>query len=576
MIFNPNSKSDTSRGGAHSANASCVMSFLGKKWHLKNNDLQAFLSENLDNETVTFHDPFLMKGMATAVKRLEQAIGKGERILIFGDYDVDGVSGTAILVHVLRELGAQVSYRLPDRQSGYGLNTEWVKTFQALDVSLLITVDCGISSRVEIEALVDQGMDVIVTDHHAIPTQIPEKALAILHPQIDEGNYPFPYLSGSGVAFKLAVALVSTLKGDKEAKIALTRFADLAALGTVADCVPLTGENRWIVKQGLDQLQKTDWIGLKKLLENAGVDPTQAKSYDTDLIGFRIGPRLNAAGRMDTPYFALQLLLNENDRADEFVQKLEEMNRDRQSQLLEIEKEAEQKMRENGEEKEKIFILGDPGWPAGIIGLIAARLGEKYHRPTIILEHRGDECVASCRSPEYFDIGKALQSMGHHFKTYGGHAGAAGFTIVKDQLEAFIKDMRQYAQEIIQDESLESVLPIDFEVEIGDVTFDLVEQLLKRAPFGQGNEKPRFVVRGVMLHNMSTVGREKKHLKFYVRTSGDSLSAIAFKFGEHYPKINALLDQKSTLDLVFELDRSIWNGEERLELKVVDIQTRTK
>lgn len=547
------------------------MSFLNKKWHLKNNDLGLFLSENLDNETVTFHDPFLMNGMAKAVKRLEQAIQAGERILIFGDYDVDGVSGTAILVHVLRELGAQVSYRLPDRQSGYGLNSEWVKIFQSLDVSVLITVDCGISSHREIETLASQGMDVIVTDHHAIPAQIPEKACAILHPQIDEGNYPFPYLSGSGVAFKLAVALVSTLKGDEEAKIAQKKFVDLAALGTVADCVPLIGENRWIVKQGLVQLQKTDWIGLRKLLENAGVDPTQAKSYDTDLIGFRIGPRLNAAGRMDTPYFALQLLLNENNRADEFVQKLEEMNRDRQSQLLEIEKQAEQKLRENREEKEKIFILGDEGWPAGIIGLIAARLGEKYHRPTIILEHRGDECVASCRSPEYFDIGKALQSMGHHFKTYGGHAGAAGFTIAKDRLEAFTDDMRRYAQKTIQDESLEPILPIDFEVGVGDVTFDLVEQLLKRAPFGQGNEKPLFVVRGVTLHNMSPVGREKKHLKFYVRATKNSLSAIAFKFGEHYPKINELLVQKSTLDLVFELDRSVWNGEERLELKVIDI-----
>jgi len=540
------------------------MSVLGKKWVLNQGKISDLLTQNLDNESVTFHDPFLMPNMERAVERINNAITNKERIIIFGDYDVDGISGTAILVKVLRELGAEVSYRLPDRQDGYGLNVNWISELKEKNIDLLITVDCGISNRKEIDEATAQGMDVIITDHHTIPEKMPD-AYTILHPALGENGYPFPHLSGSGVAFKLGVALM----GDN-ADIWRDKLVDLASLGTIADCVPLIGENRWIAKQGLDQIRKTEWEGLKTLFNKAGGD--NSNGHDSDLVGFRIAPRLNAAGRIETPYFALQLLLNENNSAHALSEKLEQLNLQRQHFLEEALKKAEERIEKQSLLNKKVLILWDSDWRSGIVGLIAARLSEKNHRPAIIMEERGEELVASCRSPETFNIVKALQSMAECFETFGGHAAAAGFTLKTSQLAQFVGMMEEYAEKHISDDDLEPILNVDYEVDLNEINKSLLSKVTALEPYGEGNSKPRFVVRGVHPLSLQTVGREHSHLRFRVQTADAPVQAIAFRFGPHYDLLQKAVFDQRAVDIAFEFSRNVWKGREQMQLRVIDIK----
>ncbi|MDP2625244.1 MAG: DHHA1 domain-containing protein, partial [Candidatus Peregrinibacteria bacterium] len=415
------------------------------------------------------------------------------------------------------------------------------------------------------------GMDVIVTDHHSIPKKLPESALALLHPFLPGDNYPFRELSGSAVAYKFAVALMHEIRGEEEALVWRKKLADLASLGTVADCMQLTGENRWIVKNGIDQMRETSWGGLKKLMKSAGIDEIQG--YDSDVIGFCLGPRINAAGRLETPYYALQLLLDENGSATSLAEKLEELNKERRAMVECAMEQAEERLQAENQLNRKIIITWDKDWPAGIIGLIAARLNEKYNRPTIVLEDRGGELVASCRSPHYFNVAEALREVGHHLKSHGGHAAAAGFTIDYINLEAFIEEIQAHADETIEMDLLIPTLAIDYKIELEEITFDLVSALNQKAPFGTGNVKPRFLISGVEPRDLQTVGREHGHVKFYLQSEKNRLSAIAFRFGQHFSTLqNAIHTEKKLLDVVFELDKSVWNGRERLELKVVDLR----
>ena len=544
------------------------MSVLGKKWSQNKGKLSDLLTQDLDNESVMFHDPFLMPNMHRAIDRIKAALNNKERIVVFGDYDVDGVSATAILINVLRELGGEVSYRLPDRQDGYGLNVAWISELKEKKVDLLITVDCGISNRAEIEEANNHGIDVIITDHHAVPENMPN-AYAILHPALKKSDYPFPHLSGAGIAFKLGVALMSDIRSNKEAQIWREKLVDLASLGTIADCVPLVGENRWIAKKGIDQMKQTAWPGLKILLNKAGVD--MINGYDSDLVGFRIAPRLNAAGRLETPYFALQLLLDENGSAHSLAEKLEQLNSQRQHFLEEALQKAEERIEEQNLLNKKVLILWDSDWLSGIVGLVAARLSEKHHRPTIVMEEREGEFVASCRSPETFNIVKALQAMPEIFEAFGGHAAAAGFTLKSNQLTNFVETMEKYAEKHINEEDLEPIITIDYEVDLDEINQSLLEKVTGLEPYGEGNPKPRFVVRAVHPTALQTVGREHSHLRFALKTKEQSVAAIAFRFGPHYAILQkALFDQKP-VDIVFELNKNFWRGREQMQLRVIDL-----
>jgi single-stranded-DNA-specific exonuclease len=545
------------------------MSLLGKKWVFQGRDLASVLDHDLDDDSVTFHDPFLMKDMKKGVERLKTAIESQERIIIFGDYDVDGISGTALLVQTLRELGANVSYRLPTRQDGYGINPKWIDTFIDLEIGVLITVDCGISNFDEIQTATNNGIDVIITDHHTVPEKIPN-AYAILHPNLPDDTYPFHVLAGSAVAYKLAVALMHDIRGVDAARDWALKCADLASLGTVADCVALKGENRWIVKRGLEQMRETNWEGLKILLKNAGVE--KITGHDSDVIGFRIGPRINAAGRLETPVYSLQLLLNENGAGQGLAQKLEDLNQIRRQMVEDAMVEAEAQIEANSLLEKNILIAWSADWPAGIIGLIAARLSEKYNRPAIILEDRGPELVASCRSPESFNVVNALKAAKDHLERYGGHAGAAGFTVLKDKLDPFVEAVQAYADKTLEGVDLTPILPIDFEISLTDITLGLARQLATLEPFGMGNPRPLFIMKGVNPKQLQTVGQEHRHLRFQVQNGPQRVSAIAFRFGEHYATLQtAIFENKRSVDVVFEIERNVWNGRERVQIKVVDM-----
>lgn len=542
------------------------MSLLGKTWMLYNKPLEALRNRKLDDESVAFHNPFVLEDMERAVERIGRAIHDGERILVFGDYDVDGISGTAILIHTLRALKAQVSYRLPTRQDGYGLNVEWIGRFNDLKVNVVITVDCGISNALEMEKAMQYGMDMIVTDHHVVPEHLPKAAYAILHPNLPGSTYPFKHLSGSGMAYKLAVALWQTLGDPGEAEIWQDRLVDLASLGTVADCVPLIGENRWIVKKGIDQMKVTHWIGLDALLKSAGIEAITG--YDSDLIGFRLGPRLNASGRLETPYFSLQLLLNENDKAHLFTQKLEALNGERQSMMEEAFEQAQKQVASSPAMHKNIIIVWSSEWPAGIIGLIAAKLSEERHRPAIVMEDRGEVLVGSCRSPEFFNMVEALTACSEHLKTFGGHAAAAGFSLGKAHLSHFVDAMQTFVEKRLEGRDLAPILTIDHEIDLKELNLELVHHVDRLAPYGTENPKPRFLIKNITPQSIQTVGREQRHLKFYVPSGSQSISAIGFRLGEHHKALN----QAKAVDVVCEISRSVWQGRERLEMKIVDMR----
>lgn len=558
------------------------MSVLGKKWEIKNESAKSGLVYKvLENRDLTdpedyaafinpdfkngFHDPFLMKGMDRAVERIKRAIEDKERIIIYGDYDVDGISGSAVLVLALQHMGAHVSYRLPHRvNDGYGLSAKFIEEFEQIGVSLVITVDCGVSNAEEVRMAHDRGIDVIITDHHKIPQDYPDAAYELIHPMRNDGDYPFKDLTGSGVAFKLAQGLLSDEQTIDDQDSLIHALIDLASLGTVADCGPIIGENRLIVKKGLEILPKTRWIGLKALQEIAGI--TDDKPLSTYNIGFQIGPRINASGRISSPYYALQLLVQEDNPevAKQLAEKLENLNLKRRDMLMEYLKEAENRMADRAEPS--IIIEHDAHWHVGLVGLISGRLTEKYARPSIILQDFGDYLVASARSPKFFNIIEAITKFGKYLEHFGGHAQAAGFKIKKENLEIFTKKIQSHAKKILKDMDLKSSLNIDCEIMPSELNFKTVDFIDSLSPFGIANEKPVFVLRNAQVHMAKTVGREQKHMSIDVSVDGKQVRGIAFSMGRF---IDYARSHKA-LDIVMQLERNEWKGRKTLQMKILD------
>ncbi len=549
------------------------MSILGKKWMLRyerkpDDSLWSGLlaARNIENPGEFFsgasltdlHDPFLFKDMQKAVERLQKAMHAQERIVVYGDYDVDGLSGAALLIHTLRMLGALVSYRIPHRrEDGYGLHKKYVEELAEQKVSVLITVDLGISCKNEVALAQSLGIDVIITDHHTIPQELPE-AFATLHPKLEK-NYPFNELSGSGVAFKLACALLSTTHNEDW----IPYLTDLASLGTVADCVPLTGENRAIVKLGLSQMKDTRWTGLRTILEMSGATGKELTSFT---IGFQIGPRLNASGRLESPYWGLQALLADEKDAFEKCNKLEELNRQRQDMMSAIIEQAEASVNL----EDPLLIAAGP-WSSGVVGLVAGRLQEKYGKPTFILEDRGDSLVGSARSLPGFHCVDALKSAAAFLETYGGHEQAAGFHLKKENYEAFKAALQVHAKEAFEKRPLERNLTIDLALTPGDLNLENSEKVEKFAPFGVGNETPLFLLENVEILNVRPVGREAKHIKFDGRATGNDgkvgnklFEGIGFNFGPHEAAL------QNATKLVVHLEKNEWMDRTSLQLRLVD------
>lgn len=583
------------------------MSLLGKRWIVKNNDSEQKLVEKimsnrgLDSsekmatffsDAEIFLDPYLMKDMARAVERIQNAIANNERIIVYGDYDVDGISGTTILVRTITKLGGQVSYRIPHRfDDGYGLHDKYIDECASIGAKIIITVDCGISCAPQISRAKSLGIDVIVTDHHTIPEKFPTDAYAILHPLQPGCEYPFKGLTGSAVAFKLASAMLNAPPGagpvpdpllsPQERLAFLESLTDLASFGTVADCGPLIGENRTIVKRGLKAFKNTRWAGLRQMKQLAKIDND---TIDTTTIGFKLGPRINAAGRIDHPYVALQLLLREEDdaRTRTLAEKLESLNITRQEMTQQAVFEAMKLYKP--EFHKHLFVAYSKDWHTGILGLIASRAVEKFGCPAIILQDRGDMLVASARSIDGCNITDLIGSQAENLITFGGHAAAAGFSVSKEKIGIVEREFYKKAQQLWGSSSggFTPSLTLDCEIAPAELTVENAMQLEKMQPFGIGNTKPLLVLKNARISEISLVGKEHKHARLSViipatasengnRTSASSGIITGIFFSAPEKILRRAIDPAAHVDIACNLELNRFRGKTTLQLMVVDI-----
>ena len=506
----------------------------------------------LDPKFEHVHDPLLMRDIDLAIARIQKAMEQNQKITVYADYDADAVTAAAVLLRFFQHLDYKnIDYYIPDRFSeGYGMNVEAVREIAARGTNLIITVDCGINafdSVLEGSAL---GVDTIITDHHQLTGGIPA-AIAVVNPHRPDDSYPFKHLTGVGVAFKLVQALTK----DSWQKWLL----DLVAIGTVADCQSLLGENRILVKWGLHVMQKTRWIGLKKLMQIAGIEKGEIDTYQ---IGFIIAPRINAAGRLEHAGTALELLLTDDEtKASELAEKLNDLNTRRQKLTEQIVSEAREQVVSLGDKK--ILLAAGDGWPKGIVGLVAGKLTEEFARPVLVLEKSADQATGSARSIANFNIIEAISQSSEILMRFGGHPQAAGFTLRAEHIDLFHKNLLDYAEANLSEESLEPVLHYEAELTTQQVSGELVDLLQKFEPYGQDNQRPRFRINNLRVSAVSAVGQEGKHLRLRL----ESLAAIGFGMGYWVAK----LQPGSRVDVICEPQFNEWNGEKSVQLKIIDL-----
>jgi single-stranded-DNA-specific exonuclease len=490
------------------------------------------------------HDPFLLGDMEAACAGIRAAIDAGKPICVHGDYDVDGICATALAVTVLRELGAEVSWHLPSRfEEGYGLSGETLTRLAAEgETGLVLTVDCGITAVEEVAHAKELGLEVVVTDHHRPGETLPDCPVVATRPS----GYPFPELCGTGVVYKLAQAL-----GAAD----LDRRLDLVGLATVADVVPLLDENRGLVAAGLKRLAITSNLGLRALMSAARVDPA---TVDAGAIGFRLAPRINAAGRLGHPGTALELLLTDDpNEADRLAGELETLNRDRQAVEDRILREALAQVAEWPEAKQRRrgYVLAGEDWHRGVIGIVASRLVERFHRPVVLIAGGEEEWTGSGRSIPAFDLHGALGACSDLLGRWGGHRAAAGLSIHPENLEAFAEAFAAQAAEDLSDDDLAPVVHVDAVVRGTELTLDLCAELERLAPFGLGNPGVTLLAVGCELSDLGAVG-EGKHLKLAVKADGARSGAIAFGQGSQLDRFRRAV----RYDVAFKLAANHWNG----------------
>jgi single-stranded-DNA-specific exonuclease len=493
------------------------------------------------------HDPLLLGDMAVAVERIRAAIDSGARICVHGDYDVDGICATALAVLLLRELGADVSWHLPSRfEEGYGLSSETLGKLADEGIDVVLTVDCGITAVAEVAEAKARGLDVVVTDHHRPGDVLPDCPIVATRPSA----YPFPELCGTGVVFKLGQALLGI---DHPS---LQRHLDLVALATIADVVPLVDENRGLASAGLRALSCTRRPGLQALMQSAHVD---AAAVDAGAVGFRLAPRINAAGRLGQPDLALELVLSEDaDDARRLAARLEELNRDRQAVEDRILREATALVESMPEpqRRRRGYVLWSEDWHEGVIGIVASRLVERFGRPVVLVAGSRESWKGSGRSIARFDLHGALGACAAHLDRYGGHRAAAGLSIDPERIEAFAEAFAAHADAHLGEPDLRDVTVVDAVVSASDLTLELAQELDRLAPFGLGNPDVNLLVPAAEAVTPSTVG-EGKHLRFRVRQHGrDAGSAIAFGLGRQLDRVRSA----ALVDVVCRLKENRWNG----------------
>lgn len=518
-------------------------------------DVRIFITPTRDD----FHNPFLFKGMDIAVDRIIKAINNKEKILIYGDYDVDGITSTTVLKKYLMDRGISVDTYIPNRlHEGYGLNKNAIDTIKERNIDLIITVDCGISAIEEVDYAVNLGMDVIVTDHHEVGEKLPN-ALAVIDAKRKDNTYPFRSLAGVGVVFKLIQALSIKLEIKPEEYL---KYLDLVCVGTISDIVPLEGENRTIAKLGLMLIKVTRNLGLRELIKSSGY-----KEIDSNTISFGVAPRINACGRMGHEEEALKLFLAEDlETATKITKELNEYNTLRQSTEKAIYEEAVQEIDRNHLDEKNSIVLGGKGWHHGVIGIVSSKVTDKYYKPSILLSFEDNIAKGSGRSVPGFDLYEGLTKCEDLLEKYGGHSMAVGLTLKKENLENFKERFEQIAKE----KNIKELVPIiyiDDELKLKDINMDLVKSISILEPFGEANKVPLFLIRNLKIDSIRALS-EGRHLKLTLRDENFVINAIGFELGylaEEY-RIGDRIDVVGTLEI------NSFNGFSSIQINMKDIR----
>lgn len=529
-----------------------VATVLANRGITEEKEIKTFLEPTRED----FYDPYLLPDMRKAVDRIMQAIKKQEKILIYGDYDVDGITSITVLKKFLEERGLEVGYHVPNRlEEGYGLNKEAIDEIVNQGYHLMITVDCGISGIEEIQYANSLGIETIVTDHHEPLEELP-KAIAVIDPKIKTSEYPFNQLAGVGVVFKFIQAISMELNLEQKEYL---KYLDLVCVGTISDIVSLRDENRVIAKLGLKLIEVTKNIGLRSLIQASGY-----KTLDANTISFGIAPRVNACGRMGYEIEALELFLSNNmNRVMELTRNLNEYNKTRQETEKRIFAEALEKMEE--EKENPVIVLGAEGWHHGVIGIVASKITEMYYKPSILLCFEDGIAKGSGRSVQGFDLHEALCKCNENLERFGGHEMAVGLTLEKEKFDVFKQQLEEYAK-ACHIETLTPIIKIDSEVTNKDISMETVKQLKLLEPFGEGNKMPLFVYKNLKIDSIRAL-TEGKHLKLTLKSDNIMINAIGFNLG--YLANEYRIGDK--IDIVGALEINSFNGMESIQMNIKDI-----
>jgi len=517
-------------------------------------DFPAFLA----SDRSLMGDPFLLSGMQEAIIRINRALLSGETVGIYGDFDADGITATAVLVQGLSILGGKAVPYIPHRQTeGHGLTISVLKRLYEQGVSLVISVDCGITDVAEVKKAMKMGLDVIITDHHSPFEEIPE-AVAVINPKLTASPYPFSNLAGVGVAFKLLQALFRNLGKEEQIDCVL----DLVAIGTIADMSPPLGENRFLIKEGLKNMNASPRLGIRELINQTRLE---MGNLDADRISWVIAPCLNAAGRLADGLTGYNLLMTESEKeAQELALWLTRKNEERQRLTAATLIRAREQVIAQG--LPPLLITADKEYPMGIAGLVASRLTEEFYRPSIVIHTADTVSHASCRSIPEFDIIAALNKFSRYFSRYGGHAAAAGFTMPTKDLPELENELSAFAEEKLSGVELRPHLNIDAQVTLRDLAGDTYPTTQLLAPFGHGNPVPAFLSRGVEVLERRTMGNSGEHLRMKLRQNSTVWDSVAFRLGNHQAEF------APRIDIVYNLEVDNWGGKKQLRLNILDFK----
>jgi len=526
---------------------------------------EKFLNPSMND----MHDPFLFDGMDKAVERINQAIEKEEHILIYGDYDVDGITGVSLLYSFYKNYGAKIDYYIPKRlDEGYGLNIEAIEKASKNDIKLIITVDCGIGAVAEVARASELGIDVIITDHHEQAEEVPQ-CISVIDPKLKTTKYPFSSLAGVGVGFKLCQAFWK-YKGNYSEKVDPNQYLDMVALGTIADVVPLLDENRVIVKYGLEKINQRLRSGINALIEVCGLKDRQ---ITTGNISFVIAPKINAAGRLGDPSVGVELLLSfDLTVAMDLALKLSEENTRRQQIESVILKEAVIPLKEMNPAEVKSIVLDSYNWHTGVIGIAASKITELTYRPTVLIALENGVGKGSARSIPGFNLHAALMQCSDLLLSFGGHEQAAGLSIKEENIPEFRERLNYITGQMLDEEDFKAKLKIDRQLKMDDITDELLEELSLLEPYGLANPTPVFATRGLTVVSHRYVGVESNHLKLKLESKGRLMDAIGFRMGaKNSGVVNTLFDT-GKLDVAYSLEFNTWGRNRTIEMNLKDIR----